>query len=52
MSSNTAALDKGVYSARLIVYNYETRASQGGTIEETGLRVEREYELGKLELRS
>ena len=35
---------------RLIVYDFETRVSQGGVIGDTAERFEREVQLGKLEL--
>ena len=47
---DTSALLAGAYSVRLIVYDFETRVSQGGVIGDTAERFEREVQLGKLEL--
>ncbi len=43
------ALPVGTYSVQLIVYDFETRVSQGGVIGDTAVRFERELQLGKLE---
>ncbi len=45
----TTALLAGAYSVQLIVYDFETRASQGGVISDTAERFERELQLGRLE---
>ena len=47
---DTTPLPEGAYSVRLIVYDYETRVSQGGTLTSTGERFERELEIAKTEL--
>ncbi len=44
----TTALLEGNYSVQLIVYDFETRKSQGGVISDTAERFERELQLGKL----
>ena len=44
----TTALLAGAYSVQLIVYDFETRASQGGVISDTAERFERELQLGRL----
>ena len=46
---DTAALPQGIYSLQLIVYDYETRVSQGGTVASTGERFERALQIGKTE---
>ena len=46
-----SSLPAGVYSIQLIVYDFETRASQGGFVADTSQRFERELELGKLEVK-
>lgn len=48
--ADASALPGGAYSARMIAYDYETRASRGGLIVDTAERFEREFELGTLEL--
>ena len=45
----TTALSAGVYSVQLIVYDFETRVSQGGVVSDTAQRFERELQLGALE---
>ncbi len=45
----TTELIAGAYSVQLIVYDFETRASQGGVISDTAERFEREFQLGRLE---
>ena len=47
---DTTPLPEGAYSVQLIVYDYETRVSQGGTLTSTGERFERELEIAKSEL--
>lgn len=42
-------LPPGFYSVQLIVYDYESRVSQGGIVGETGARFERELEIGRIE---
>ena len=48
---DSASLSAGLYSVQLIVYDFETRASQGGTIADTGERFARELTIGALDLR-
>lgn len=45
----TSALLAGSYSVQLIVYDFETRVSQGGVIADTAERFERELQLGRFE---
>ena len=45
-----SSLPPGAYSVQLIVYDFETQVSQGGTISDTGQRVERELEIARIEL--
>ena len=47
---DSTALPEGVYNVQLIVYDFETRVSQGGMVSDTAQRFERELQLGKLEL--
>ena len=47
---DTTPLQGGAYSVQLIVYDFETQISQGGTLTETTHRFERELELAKIEL--
>ncbi len=42
-------LSPGVYSVQLIVYDFESRASQRGTLGATGERFERELEIARIE---
>ena len=44
------ALPPGAYSVQLIVYDYETRASQGGTRGDEAARFERELEIARFEV--
>lgn len=48
---DTSALPDGVYSVMLIVYDFETRVSQGGALTRTGGRFERELEIASIKLR-
>ena len=41
-----SSLSKGVYEIKLIVYDFETQKSTGGTLAETNERIERELVLG------
>ena len=43
-----SALAAGDYSLKMIVYNYETRASAAGTVVGDGTRFERELEIGPI----
>ncbi len=43
-----SALAAGDYSLKMIVYNYETRASAAGTVLSDGTRFERELEIGPI----
>ena len=47
---DASSLPAGAYLIQLIVYDSETRASQGGTISETGQRFAREVELANIEI--
>ena len=47
---DTSALAEGVYSVKLIVYDFETRISLGGTLTRTGGHFERELEIASIEL--
>ena len=47
---DASSLPAGLYSIQLIVYDFETQVSQGGTINETGQRFAREVELAKVEI--
>ncbi len=47
---DTSALAGGAYSVKLIVYDFETRISQGGTLTRTGGRFERELEIASIML--
>ena len=42
-------LAPGAYSIQLIVYDFESRASLGGTVSETSARFERELEIARIE---
>ncbi len=44
-----APLPPGAYSVQLIVYDFESRVSQSGTVSDTGLRFERELEIATIE---
>jgi len=43
-------LPPGVYTAKLIVYDFETKKSQGGTLGDTAARFERELEIAKIDV--
>ncbi len=43
-----SSLEAGDYSLKMIVYNYETRASAAGTVISDGTRFERELEIGPI----
>ena len=45
-----ASLPAGAYSVQLIVYDFETQASQGGAVSATGQRFERALEVATIEL--
>lgn len=45
-----ASLPAGAYSVQLIVYDFETQISQGGTVSTPGERFERELEVAIIEL--
>ena len=47
---DASSLPAGVYSIQLIVYDFETQVSQGGTVNDTGERFERELEIAQLKL--
>ena len=47
---DTSALAAGEYRAKFIVYEVESRASVGGTLVAEGRRIQRELDLGRLEL--
>ena len=47
---DTTPLPEGIYSVQLIVYDYDTRISQGGTLTDTAERFERELELTEIEV--
>ena len=47
---DASALAAGVYAAKLIVYDAESRSSVSGTILSDGTRIQRELDLGRLEL--
>ena len=47
---DASALAAGVYAAKLIVYDAESRSSVSGTIVSDGTRIQRELDLGRLEL--
>ena len=47
---DAAPLREGAYTVKLIVYDAETKASQGGRMIETGERVARELELARIEI--
>lgn len=51
LEMDTSSLPDGTYSIQLIVYDYETRVSQGGTLTRTGGRFERELEIASIKLR-
>ena len=46
-----APLAEGAYSAQLIVYDFETRVSLGGTMASTSKRFERELEIAKFNVK-
>lgn len=48
-SVDLSSLHRGSYKTKLIVYNYETGASAGGTVIKTGQRFERELEIATIE---
>ncbi len=43
-------LPPGAYSVQLIVYDFETRVSQGGTLNEPAARFERELEIARIDV--
>ncbi len=45
---DASSLPAGVYSIQLIVYDFETLASQGGTVTDTGERFDRALEIGSI----
>ena len=47
---DTTPLPEGIYSVQLIVYDFETRISQGGTLTETAERFERELDIARIEV--
>ena len=47
---DTRQLADGAYFVKLIVYNFETRVRQSGTIIDTGERFEREFEIARIEV--
>ena len=47
---DVSSLPPGAYSIQLIVYDFETGISQGGTLVDTGQRFERELEIARLEV--
>ena len=47
---DAAPLGEGKYSVQMIVYDYETRVSQSGTLVETGAAFERALELSRIEI--
>ena len=47
---DASSLTAGVYSIQLIVYDFETQVSQGGTIIASGQRFDRELEIARIEL--
>ena len=47
---DASSLPAGTYSIQLIVYDFETRVSQGGTLTRTGGRFERELEIASIKL--
>ena len=47
---DTTPLPKGTYSVQLIVYDFETRVSRGGTVSDTAERFERELEVARIEV--
>ena len=46
---DASSLPTGVYSIQLIVYDFETQVSQGGTVTDSGERFERALEIGRLD---
>ncbi len=48
-SVDISSLRRGSYNTKLIVYDYETGASVGGTVIETMRRFEREVEIATIE---
>ncbi len=47
---DTTSLSEGAYSIKLIIYEFETQISQGGTLIDTTEHFERELELATIEL--
>ena len=45
-----SSLPDGIHTAKLIVYDSETRVSQGGTVTDTKERFERELEIARIEV--
>ena len=45
-----ASLPAGAYSVQLIVYDFDTQVSQGGTVSATGDRFERALDVDRIEL--
>ena len=45
-----SSLPDGMHTAKLIVYDFETRVSQGGTVTDTAERFERELEIASIEV--
>ena len=49
-SADISSLPEGSYTAKLVVYDYETGAGQSGIVSETGLRFDREFEFATIDL--
>ncbi len=47
---DTSSLPQGAYSIQLIVYDFETQVSIGGTLSASGQRFEREHEIANIAL--
>ena len=47
---DVSSLPVGAYTVKLIVYDYETQKSQGGTVADSGQRFERELKVARIEL--
>ena len=47
---DTSLLPKGAYTVRLIVYDFETKASQSGVLVDGSHRFERELEIARIEI--
>ena len=47
---DATSLAEGVYTVKLIVYDFDTRKSLGGALADTGERFERELELASIEI--